>query len=689
MISPNMAPQSQTGVDSSFQFNQFFMSEAYKAIESQASFLLPSVMSLKVLEADATQAKAIGFFIVLQNDMSFFVPVVMNNSAIEFLDIIYAKILDVFLPLTQKWFDILLRLSSQKLGTSSKPLDSSDFDVDISSLVRPPNRYKYIQSSLKEKVASAIHCLSDAEKDKILSFMEKNAVFKQYIEKNYKNELVKVSESNYNIEVLDRDASYDDLYRCFGNNTKQAFQKIAEDGIVITGKEEGSEVLKVEENIKIEEPSSNGLYKILFDDASVKPSLVCMDRHKDGYANGPTRAGYRTKHYKILHEMDNGDLVLSRYRGTFVTETLSKEDLTGSLKKIFDGSFTPVKDDLIIFVDTKNLDIVPPSFRLDKAVSIDGDEKYFDSCSLAVTLSSNVQKAYSLNDTYVYPKSVKAVVIKKEEYDKSLPFDTKFITDLLLGKISDKLEKVIQFKKEAGAYYINGTPYFTKKEASLKLMKEFNLSSRNALSLLKEKKATWYTLKKEAQDPAMMQQGMDPAMMQQMMAMQGQGQMPMDPSMMQGMQDPSMMQGMDPSMMQGQMPMDPSMMQGMDPSMMQGMQDPSMMQGMNPEMMNPAMALRNEELMDSSFLSELIKSPSLKETVDKYINYVVVAIDSLARILLDLRIKKNILAEELGESTLNNITSNLKSTFTGLGETALLLNQDTNALRPAFEKKMK
>ena len=179
---------------------------------------------------------------------------------------------------------------------------------------------------------------------------------------------------------------------------------------------------------------------------------------------------------------------------------------------------------------------------------------------------------------------------------------------------------------------------------------------------------------------------MDPSMMGAGAPVPGMGGQPggMDPSMMGG--QPGMAGGqpggMDPSMM-GQ---DPNAQQQQPPSAMMSSDDGSMetlMQQINPQFMEQAGELNDAGAFDAAALASMSQNPSLKELVAGYLPNLEKSLDNLGRVLLTLWMDEVRIKDEIGDEAYIGIEDNLRSTFRGMGELILKINQNTSVLNSA------
>jgi hypothetical protein len=126
-------------------FDQGFSQMAYSVLVSKFPNLAADIVTFKVIESDQDKGSGAGAFVVQQGNRTFYVPVVMVDSQIKPLDIVYDKVSNVFLPLSKDWLAQLEKNSPSDLGNGVKPPKTMATDVDIRSTVVPPTtgRYSY------------------------------------------------------------------------------------------------------------------------------------------------------------------------------------------------------------------------------------------------------------------------------------------------------------------------------------------------------------------------------------------------------------------------------------------------------------------------------------------------------------------------------------------------------------------
>lgn len=152
------------------------------------------------------------------------------------------------------------------------------------------------------------------------------------------------------------------------------------------------------------------------------------------------------------------------------------------------------------------------------------------------------------------------------------------------------------------------------------------------------------------------------------------------------------MPGMDPS--QGQMPQE----QQIDPQTGQPVQPPPAMMStepgspeelaaqVNPQFMDQAAALDDEGVFDAAALASLAQSPSVRDLVHAYIPNLERALDNLGRVLLTLYLDESHIKDSIGTESFLGLEDNIRSTFKGLGDLLLKINQSAGLMRAPSEQ---
>lgn len=259
-------PQGPEAMDQ--MFRQRFSEMAYQTVFTRFPDLAPNIVSFKVLEQDSEQGDALGVFIVSQDGAILYVPVVLVDSRMKPLEILYSKDLGVFLPLTRDWVQEVIRLSLGDMGRGQDMPPGATTDVNIRNLVNPPTaeygRVGYasdleagigrmlVQLTKQAETTEPqfLNVLRSAPRvalDGLKLAFEKNPQMAAKLAAAYgKTALVEAIQSGYTkcaaaiperpagkLSILTKTASKDDLKRVFGKSAGDAFYNIRKMGMAI------------------------------------------------------------------------------------------------------------------------------------------------------------------------------------------------------------------------------------------------------------------------------------------------------------------------------------------------------------------------------------------------------------------------------------------------------------------------
>ena len=99
------------------QFDQTITQAGYQRFGSKFPDLVPNLVTLRMLASDVDEGTAFGAFVLQIGDRIVYVPVVVNDSRFEELDIVYDKTTDQFAPLTLPQLRYLRNRGTNDLGT--------------------------------------------------------------------------------------------------------------------------------------------------------------------------------------------------------------------------------------------------------------------------------------------------------------------------------------------------------------------------------------------------------------------------------------------------------------------------------------------------------------------------------------------------------------------------------------------
>jgi hypothetical protein len=174
---------------------------------------------------------------------------------------------------------------------------------------------------------------------------------------------------------------------------------------------------------------------------------------------------------------------------------------------------------------------------------------------------------------------------------------------------------------------------------------------------------------------------------------QPQGQPPPGMGQPQGQQQP----GQAPAAGQPGMDSNAAAQQGQDPNAQAQQQPPQAMMAaddgsvdtmqsqVNPQFIEQAGQLNDAGTFDAAALSSMAQTPSLKEMVAGYLPNLEKSLDNLGRVLLTLWMDEMRIKGDIGDDAFIALEDNLRSTFRGMGDLILKINQNTLVLREQHE----
>jgi len=581
-------------------FKQRFSEMAYNVMMAKFPELAAQVVTFKLIETDAESGKGVGAFVLLMEDKTIYIPVVMVDSQLKPFDMFYFKDLNIFLPLSNEWLDEVSKSALSNLGEPAKLPQGVARDMSIRDLVIPPvmpegrigvasdlsEMFKEASYNPKPRFLEFVKNASHVVLDGLKLAFERNPSFGQKVARYYGKkalieafqtgyaQTVKVAEEKrtYMVGVYTSSTFYDAVpmlkKNCGTKIASDLFKTIATDGFaaVDTRPVVKNTIVKVESPIELTPATSTGFYHLYFPDKAKQLCLVSKavvgDDYVVIYADGSKAwTVYGADAKTLLGEPEHDDKV--------VKATAVYKALEGRTQ----NKPTTGKYNVPLYVSSKGkFQIGAPKF-ITKTTEDGGTTSFdggvIDSDDTRGRIMSSSSSAGNSpctcgNPTLYYPKSTSWFSVPDPWESKKEPItDPSIITRWLDQYIADKTDAAPINVKSAGLaqWWVEGVPTASYLDVAItKVAKAYDLSlidSANVLHDAAKNGTCRLRLVKRAQGEQMMQQeappqqGMDPAMMQQ--------QQGMDPAMMQQGMDPAMMQqqGMDPSMMGMGMPMQP------------------------------------------------------------------------------------------------------------------------------------
>jgi len=282
---------------------------AYQLLTQRVPDLVSDVVTFKVLATDVDKGYGVGAFVVSKGQQPIYIPVIMSNSAIKPLDIMYHKALNMFLPLNKGWLDELDKAGLPALGTGIKTPETLYTDVDIRNIVVPPitGRFSYASADL-DNVFSFSNLVKegDAKEPTMLLPLLTTApnivktAFRRILERN--PSILKIAAEAYGVAALstalrphvekmaakqnfggalwiaDKDTTPSEFHRMFGDKAGEAYAGVRKNGYAVNDQRSiHNLMIKVQPYERWIEPNQPGVY-VLYDSSSKEhPALVIPD----------------------------------------------------------------------------------------------------------------------------------------------------------------------------------------------------------------------------------------------------------------------------------------------------------------------------------------------------------------------------------------------------------------------------
>ena len=290
-----------TGEDARALFEQGFSQMAQNILSSKFPDLMDQVVTFKVQSSDVETGSAVGAFVLSRDGITIHVPVILAGNQIKPIEIMYVKDKGVFLPLQRPWLDELDRGNLDALGTGVKPPEHLPTNIDIRTLVIPPNtgRFSYAAapgSRLTGYLAAAPNYVKKA----FACVLEKNKnVLKFAFEHFDRNAILgalqphpeKVASAS-SVEFLTRDASEAMFRKTFGKQAATAYQTAVKNGYVVRDVRKFTKLaIEIDEPVWLTEANSNGFYRLRMRDGGTIDAVVIPNPQP---LVSPMKAGKRT-----------------------------------------------------------------------------------------------------------------------------------------------------------------------------------------------------------------------------------------------------------------------------------------------------------------------------------------------------------------------------------------------------------
>lgn len=156
-FSPSIDAMNSVGSPEEAQaaFDASITQSAYQRFGSKFPDLVSRLITLRLLASDVEKGTAFASFIVDLGGRVVYIPAVVNDSRFEDLDIVYDKETDQFYPLTLAQLRYLRNRGDTAMGTAEKLPESVPTDMDIRSLMLPPETGRYSYASAPDGAVKA------------------------------------------------------------------------------------------------------------------------------------------------------------------------------------------------------------------------------------------------------------------------------------------------------------------------------------------------------------------------------------------------------------------------------------------------------------------------------------------------------------------------------------------------------
>lgn len=355
----SQSPDQATGL-----FESGLSEMAYQLLTQRVPDLVPDVVTFKVLKTDVDKGFGVGAFVVSRHGQSLYVPVVMSNSAIKPLDIMYHKTLNMFLPLNKGWLDELAKAGLASLGTGVKTPETLYTDVDIRNIVVPPitGRFSYASAVLNlEQVMSPSNLIKegDAKEPVLLLPLLRSAsnrvksAFQRMLAQYPR--ILKAAAAAYGMSELssalrpslektaakqsfggalwiaDKDTTPSEFHRMFGDKAGEAYAGVRRGGYAVRDDRKSHNLtVQVQPYERWIEPNQPGVYVLYGTSGKECPALVISDPidvlgEGSRYGRRPAIAG----HNPLINEQRSGSIG----RSTNKVYSMGRPDETDSLTR--------------------------------------------------------------------------------------------------------------------------------------------------------------------------------------------------------------------------------------------------------------------------------------------------------------------------------------------------------------------
>jgi hypothetical protein len=277
----------QGGASQEDLFEQAFQDLAMNQLISELPEIAESVASLKILELDPDNNTAVGTFIIMHGDDELHVPVILADNELMPFDTMYAKSIDMMLPLDQHWLAELDRMDVEQMGSAEKPPEGLRTDEDVRNLVVPPTTGRYSYASAKGQLLPAyVKLASNRVKQSFLRTLEAYPRMAKFAFEHYGVEAireaiqphasqVKEATTSLSVHFMTMETPVTEIRSVFGDKADTAMRDIALKGYACSDERQDiGELVMTERPLYLQQPDAPGFYRLFKTDGEVCPCMV-------------------------------------------------------------------------------------------------------------------------------------------------------------------------------------------------------------------------------------------------------------------------------------------------------------------------------------------------------------------------------------------------------------------------------
>ena len=355
-------------------FEQGFSQAAEGMLVNKMPGVVEHVLTFKVIKSDIDAGSAIGAFILTLGEETIYIPVVLLENELKPLEVMFVKSSGTFLPLTNEWVQEVQRNQMEPMGEGVERPNTLANDVDISSIVRPPEQGRFSYAAADDlKLAQFLEIAGPSAKTKLAALLKENHDLLRttatiYGKDNLKEMLTvqRAKAAQVNPEavlcsVFTRKDGPKEIRAAFGTKTAAAMQDIARKGYAVKDKRaEATDAVLVDKPLQLQEVTGGGFYTLAKTDGTTFEALVIPTPIDPYDSAGPTLlASSRRVESTPPHKPSaEGTLVLpAKGDCTVLGKSVIGEPVQGEtppeFKKWFSGTPTPPRKGWGVFMCEK------------------------------------------------------------------------------------------------------------------------------------------------------------------------------------------------------------------------------------------------------------------------------------------------------------------------------------------------